>query len=232
MRFLVIEDQPLVASLLENGIRQVFPKASITLLDSINHARQAIQNQTYDVITVDKHLPDGDGFNMIQDHIHLLANKGTQWLYITGDINYQDAFKAYDQLDTFKVIHKPLELDQWVSILKILKSKYRMPQDALFTHTNRNYTLKVTMSDILYFEYANQRCKLVTTHLDYDLGRFKIKDVLRMHPDRFLQVHKSFVINKDQTFIIDHKNSTLIIEKYQIPIGSKYKAHIKEVVTK
>jgi DNA-binding response OmpR family regulator len=65
MRVLVIEDEPKIAGFLERGLTDEGHR--VDLVSDLAAARLAARAEEYDLILVDRMLPDGDGLTVIRD---------------------------------------------------------------------------------------------------------------------------------------------------------------------
>jgi len=65
MRVLVIEDNPKIAGFLERGLTAEGHRVDVT--HDLASARQAMSADEYDLLLVDRMLPDGDGLALVRE---------------------------------------------------------------------------------------------------------------------------------------------------------------------
>ncbi|MDB6146044.1 MAG: histidine kinase [Pseudomonas sp.] len=101
-RVLVVEDEPDIAYLLNLLISRA--GYSVTTTGSLHEARLLLTRQTFDAVTLDLELPDGDGLQLIRE---LRDSPRTQTLPVVvisascdeGKLRLNGAFQAIDWLD-------------------------------------------------------------------------------------------------------------------------------------
>jgi DNA-binding LytR/AlgR family response regulator len=96
-------------------------------------------------------------------------------------------------------------------------------ENHLFIKINSNYK-KIIFSEILYFESFKNYIEL---HLQNEkiIVRNTLQKFLELLPqNNFIQVHRSFVVNKK--YISEIKTNSIIILETEIPIGKKNKENL------
>ena len=109
-RILIIDDEVALA----NVIAMYFKKLGlqITTCNSVTSAIEAVEQQEFDAVISDMHMPDGTGIDVLEK-IHSL-NSNAQFLLMSGNFQFDDN-KAQSFEDQFNrkisFIEKPFELD-------------------------------------------------------------------------------------------------------------------------
>lgn len=65
MRILVVEDEPKIASFLQRGLREEGHRVEVAA--DLASARAAVEAASFDLLLVDRLLPDGDGLALVRD---------------------------------------------------------------------------------------------------------------------------------------------------------------------
>jgi len=99
--------------------------------------------------------------------------------------------------------------------------------DILFVKKMHNI-IKVPIETIMYIEVASNYSTISST-----LGNFTIKLSLnnllnRLPKSEFIRVHKNYAVNLKEVNEFNFQEFTVRLNKKYLPIGKKYKPHIKE----
>jgi len=65
MRILVVEDEPKIAAFLQRGLREEGHRVEV--VGTLAAARAAVDAATFDLLLVDRLLPDGDGLSLVRE---------------------------------------------------------------------------------------------------------------------------------------------------------------------
>ncbi|MEI7979459.1 MAG: LytTR family transcriptional regulator DNA-binding domain-containing protein [Bacteroidota bacterium] len=237
LRILIVEDEFITLDLLKDYVIELGYHVSG---DAIN-AEEAIsvleKNET-DLVLLD---------------INLTKEKDGIWVAEQINTKYKIPFifiSAYSDAETIKkaafwhpsaYLVKPVKkIDIYTAIEVAIKNytKYvpnknnensieedeLMPiENHLFIKINSNYK-KIIFSEILYFESFKNYIEL---HLQNEkiIVRNTLQKFLELLPqNNFIQVHRSFVVNKK--YISEIKTNSIIILETEIPIGKKNKENL------
>lgn len=131
---------------------------------------------------------------------------------------------------------KPFDKDELISAIDLAlysfendESENVIQKDALFNNsflfikTNRRLE-KILFSDILYVEandiYSNLHSVKGNYVLSYNLKTFEEK----APNDRFMRIHRSYLVNLDRIDSIDENN--VIVNQQKVPIGKTYREEL------
>jgi DNA-binding response OmpR family regulator len=107
MRVLVIEDEPKIAGFLERGLEGEGHRVAV--VDDLASARIAVQEDTFDLILVDRMLPDGDGLTIVRELRR--AGSRTPAICLSARDRVEERVEGlYGGADDYLV--KPFELDE------------------------------------------------------------------------------------------------------------------------
>lgn len=205
MQVIIIEDETLAAAELAEMIHEFNPDINIVAqLDSVKSAVNWLSKNTCDLIFLDIHLADGNGFDIFE-HIEI----SIPVIFTTAFDEY--AIKAFS-INSIDYLLKPIEADKLASALQKFDKQKQFIDDKINKlieqyKTNENQyprkfmvhsgdlILAVSTSDIAYF-YAHQRYVLLCTFkneqfiIDYTLD--KLEQLL--NPETFFRVNRQYIV--------------------------------------
>jgi two-component system, LytTR family, response regulator len=191
-------------------------------------ARNCIMNKIVDLLFLDIEMPVQTGFDLLDG-----LRSRPQIIFVSSKSDY--ALKAFDYAavdylqkpvskDRFnKAVHKAIEMQQ------IKKDSPEEEAEFIFVKSNlKNF--KVYISKIRWIEAFGDYVKINTeedTHLV--LSTMKAFEI-ELPADRFLRVHKSFIINIDKVQRFNSKFAE--IGKTQIPLSRNKKEDLANALNR
>jgi DNA-binding LytR/AlgR family response regulator len=223
--YIIIDDEHIAHDIIK-GYCDLLPnmKLAKNCYDAIE-ALEFLQDNTVDLIFLDLNMPKLKGFEFLKT----LSNPPK---VIVTTAYKENAIEGYE-LNVIDYLLKPFSFERFLkAIYKAIQSKSNLPQlelhktteeEHIFLYSDKKH-IQVNLKDILFVEAAGNYCKIVLKE-NQILIRDKISDVLEMlTPDKFIQVHKSFIVSKDNIDIIE--GNRIYIKEHQIPIGKFYKMKV------
>ena len=226
---IIVDDEPLAVKLLESFVTKT---PDLRLLGSFTdsvEAINAIKEQTPDLLFLDIQMPDLNGMELA----HMIP-ANTRVIFTTAFKEY--AFESYE-VSALDFLLKPIRYNKFLSAVEKAKQWYeREPADednktkSLFIRVDgelRNITIDSIiyvsgMKDYVMF-YLDGESKPLITHLT-------MKAVEAMLPtDKFLRVHRSYIIAVDKIKKID-RNDCIYIGEEIIHVPEGYQAQFKEFI--
>ena len=226
---IIVDDEPLAVKLLESFVTKT---PDLRLLGSFTdsvEAINAIKEQKPDLLFLDIQMPDLNGMELA----HMIP-ANTRVIFTTAFKEY--AFESYE-VSALDFLLKPIRYNKFLSAVEKAKQWYeREPADddnktkSLFIRVDgelRNITIdSITyvsgMKDYVMF-YLDGESKPLITHLT-------MKAVEAMLPtDKFLRVHRSYIIAVDKIKKID-RNDCIYIGEEIIHVPEGYQARFKEFI--
>ena len=226
---IIVDDEPLAVKLLESFVTKT---PDLRLLGSFTdsvEAINAIKEQKPDLLFLDIQMPDLNGMELA----HMIP-ANTRVIFTTAFKEY--AFESYE-VSALDFLLKPIRYNKFHSAVEKAKQWYeREPADednktkSLFIRVDgelRNITIDSIiyvsgMKDYVMF-YLDGESKPLITHLT-------MKAVEAMLPtDKFLRVHRSYIIAVDKIKKID-RNDCIYIGEEIIHVPEGYQAQFKEFI--
>ena len=223
---IIVDDEPLAVKLLESFVAKT-PELRLlaSFTDSVE-AIKAVKEQKPDLLFLDIQMPDLNGMELA----HMIPPT-TRVIFTTAFKEY--AFESYE-VSALDFLLKPIRYNKFLAAVEKAKQWYERESSAddakstsLFIRVDgelRNVTIdNITyvsgMKDYVMF-YLDGESKPLITHLT-------MKAVEAMLPtDRFLRVHRSYIIAVDKIKKIDRNDCIYIGEEIiHVPEGYQQAFH-------
>ncbi|KGO86192.1 LytTR family transcriptional regulator [Flavobacterium rivuli WB 3.3-2 = DSM 21788] len=205
----------------------------ISKFDDLEHSGSAysgaealkmLNENKYDIIFLDINMPVLNGVEVME-----LQPKRPLTIVTTA---YSDfALSAYTN-DAIDYLLKPISLEKFSKAIEKAKAYYigyalekqNATEEKFISYRSDGEVVKIRVNDIIYVEsmgnYMKLFChKLKSPHIVYGSLLGIAQDIAS--PD-FVQVHRSFIVNKACISIIEQENITLT-NAIKLPVGRKYK---------
>ncbi len=203
---------------------------SLNLVAEYNNAIEAkmgLMNTAVDLIFLDIEMPILSGFDLLDDLTHK-----PQIIFVTGKTKY--AFKAFNY-DAVDYLRKPISKERFLNAVHKAITNYRLKnddgfddEDFIFVKSNLKKR-KVFLNELRYIEALGDYVKLVTEH-DALVVLSTMKAFEKLLPEnRFLRIHKSYIINFDK---VEKYNSKFIEleDDEQLPLSRNRKTQLVEAL--
>ena len=224
MNCIIIEDEIPAQRVLKNFIGKV---PNLNLIDTFKAAIEAnsfLNSNTVDIVFLDINLPDMSGL----DFIKTIKNPPA----IIMTTAYPDYAVNSFELDTIvDYLVKPFSFDRFLKAVNKAKDRIGLPknpseeknEDTIFLNVDKTLH-KIHLSAILFIESDRNYITVVTktqklSYID-SLKNWRTK----LPENKFIQVHKSFIINRK--FVDKISGNILFINDNKIPIGRTYKQEL------
>ncbi|MDB4176131.1 LytTR family DNA-binding domain-containing protein [Flavobacteriaceae bacterium] len=202
---------------------------SLNLVAQYNNAieaKEGIATSDIDLIFLDIEMPILSGFDLLDD---LTAKP--QIIFVTGKTKY--AFKAFDY-DAIDYLRKPISKERFLNAVHKAVTNYKLKneegfdeEDFIFVKSNLKKR-KVFLNELRYIEALGDYVKMVTEHDSLVvLSTMKAFEAL-LPEDRFLRIHKSYIVNLDK--VIRYNSKVIELEKEQLPLSRNRKTDLVQAL--
>lgn len=210
-------------------VRLIEHHPALDLIAEYNNAIEAkmgLAEAEIDLIFLDIEMPILSGFDLLDG----LTVK-PQVIFVTGKTKY--AFKAFDY-DAVDYLRKPISKERFLNAVHKAITNYKLKndegydeEDFIFVKSNLKKR-KVFLNELRYIEALGDYVKLVTEHDAFVvLSTMKAFEAL-LPSERFLRIHKSYIVNLDK---VERYNSKVIeLDKEQLPLSRNRKADLIEAL--
>jgi two-component system LytT family response regulator len=183
-------------------------------------AIEVIQNEEIDLLFLDIEMPRLNG-------IELIKSLTDPPLIILTTSHERYAFKAFEY-NVVDYLLKPVELPRFIRAATKAKEIFDHSHDNLeafsqdFIFIRKNSVLnKVLVKDILWIEALGDYVTLHTVEKKFTLHITLKALEKKLDPDRFIRVHRSFIVQLEHINTID--DSVISINNKPIPVGALYR---------
>jgi len=206
--------------------------SSLDLIAEWNNAietKNGLLDTPVDLLFLDIEMPILTGFDLLDD----LENK-PKIIFVTGKTKY--AFKAFDY-DAVDYLRKPLKRDRFnAAVEKALNQSKASSNEAalededyIFVKSNLKKR-KIFLNNLKYVEALGDYVKLIMDNSDAVVVLATMKSFEAQLPsDRFLRVHKSYIVNLRKVERYNSKN--IEIDNDQIPVSRHKKGALSDALS-
>ena len=225
MTCIIIEDEIPAQKIITNFLNKL---PNIELLDTFNAAIEAngfLMKHEVDIVFLDINLPDMSGL----DFIKTIKNPPAIIMTTAYPDYAVDSFELETIVD---YLVKPFSFDRFLKAVNKAKHRYELANDSqesttssetIFLNVDKTHH-KIIVNDILHIESDRNYITVFTKtqKLCYIESLKSWRE--RLPEEQFIQVHKSFIINK--TFVDKISGNEVYINNNRIPIGRTYKQEL------
>lgn len=225
LRCIAVDDEPLALELLEDNISKVPFLQLVATCSNPIEAMKVMEAQPIDLVFADIQMPGMTGIQFIKS----LSQKPL-FILITAYEKY--ALEGYE-LDVVDYLVKPVSLDRFIKAcnkarelfdLRHRPAESQAPAPDYF-FVNADYSMiKLNFPDIQWVEGLKDYVKIFLQSAPNKpiITRMSLKSLEEELPSkRFLRVHKSYIINKDQVTAV--KKNGVMIGPHEIPVSETNK---------
>ena len=223
IRCLIVDDEPLAREILGQYVSQSDELQLVGACKNANEVVELLQKESVDVLFLDIQMPGISGMALMKS----LENPP---LVVFTTAYDQYAVEGYE-VRAVDYLLKPISPDRFKKAVEKVKDMIRYKKsssnDLDYMFIRADYQdIKVMFDDILYVEGLKDYVKIVTKEKRI-ITLTNIKGMLEKLPqDRFIRVHKSYIVAKDKVQAI--KGPVLTIADKEIPVGLTFKDNFKK----
>ncbi|MCD0468590.1 LytTR family DNA-binding domain-containing protein [Flavobacterium sp. JAS] len=226
IKCVLIDDEPLAIKVLQNYFANFTDFEVIGTFNNSLEALDFINSTTVDAVFLDINMPMMTGFELIS----LIENK-TKVIITTAFREF--AAESYD-LDVLDYLVKPIPLPRFIKCINKITTEYNLKNNIkvettkgdshIFIKVDKKM-MKINIEEILFVEGMKEYIKVVTPDKTYITHKSLTSLSEELPADRFLRIHKSYVIALNKVKSIE--GNRIQIQSYTIPIGRNYSKEVK-----
>lgn len=219
IKCLIVDDEPLAISLLENYVRKIPFLELVFSAENPILALEFIQNNETDLIFLDIQMPELSGINFMK-----IVGEKKKYILTTAYSEY--ALEGYEH-NIIDYLLKPVSFDRFYKSAVKAQERFSFSEsneESYFFVKSSGQQHRINFSDILYIESIKDYVNIKTSNEEY-IVLDTLKSLETQLSERFVRVHKSFIVNLDQTKNIGIRKIALVSEQ-EIPIGESYRSHL------
>ncbi len=231
MTCIIIDDEMMARAILEQYITSLTKIKVVEVFPNAITAIKYLNDHEVDVIFLDIHMPDFNGF----DFIKTIKNP-PKIILVTSDKEYaSDAFE-FDAIIDYLV--KPITEERFKKAVSKLNHRSRVKETpqlikkevATTDQTNDFYVnignrlIKIDFSQIMLIKAQGDYVEIKTETSSYTVHTTLKKIETKLPKKMFLKIHRSYIINTRR--IIDIENNSVLIGREIIPVSRTYKIEL------
>ncbi len=226
---MLVDDEPLAIKVLQNYFTNFTDFEVIGTFNNSLEALDFINSTTVDAVFLDINMPMMTGFELIS----LIENK-TKVIITTAFREF--AAESYD-LDVLDYLVKPIPLPRFIKCINKITTEYNLKNNIkvetvkgdshIFIKVDKKM-MKINIEEILFVEGMKEYIKVVTSDKTYITHKSLTSLSEELPADRFLRIHKSYVIALNKVKSIE--GNRIQIQSYTIPIGRNYSKEVKNKI--
>lgn len=233
LRIVVVDDEPLALEILDGYLKRIDNVHSVSLFTNTREALRFLQDQPVDVLFLDIEMPEMTGIEFLKE-----LTDPPLTIFTTAYRDY--AFEGYE-MGVIDFLLKPISFNRFKHAIEKIKEFLTLKSQNINIEDNPAFQ----ETDFIFVKSGVQRIKLHfndVTHIqglkDYAIiytytGKIllkgSIKAMLDIFPqDRFIRVHKSFIVSIQKITRIER--SRIVLDGHQIPIGRNFKDNLEKAL--
>lgn len=224
IKCIAIDDEPLALQQIESYIEKTPFLEAVGYCQSAFEAIELLAKSEVDLLFADINMPDVNGLDFVRS-----LERRPQVIFITAYSEY--AFEGF-KVDALDYILKPISYTDFLRAATKAKNWFELNRkEPEFVETKNDYLfvkseyklIRISLSDINYIESANEyiQIHLINKEVVTTLIRLKVMED-QLPRERFMRVHRSFIVNLDQVKVIE-RNRIVFDRNVYIPVGEQYK---------
>ena len=233
IRCIAIDDEPLALRQIAGYINQT-PFLELTgLCESAAQTVKLLENTKIDLMFVDINMPDINGIELVKT----LENP-PKIVFVTAYSEY--AIEGF-RVDAIDYLLKPIGYSDFLKTANKIKSwydsQYRQPEevksnkDFLFIKSEYKI-LRINFDEIKYIEAMSEYIRIYLISSKPVMTQLSMKSIEDQLPDdRFMRVHRSFIINLSKISVIE-RNRIVFDGTIYIPVSEQYKTKFQTYIDK
>jgi len=226
LKCIITDDEPIARKGLQSYVERIDFLELVGVCEDAIQLNNQLKSQQADLLFLDIEMPYMTG-------IELLNSLSNPPKVIITSAYAEYAIKGYD-LEVSDYLLKPISFDRFLKAVnkvydQLISSQTPVVQDYLFVKTNLKLE-KIRFNDMRFIEGVENYVAIYTSE-----GKIITHTTLRtilqkLPPERFVQVHKSYLVNIDKIDSIE--GNLLGIGKNKIPLSRTYKETALEIILK
>ncbi|KAF2333481.1 LytR/AlgR family response regulator transcription factor [Flavobacterium ginsenosidimutans] len=229
IKCVLIDDEPLAIKVLQNYFTNFTDFEVIATFNNSLEALDFINSTPVDAVFLDINMPMMTGFELIS-----LIESKTKVIITTAFREF--AAESYD-LDVLDYLVKPIPLPRFIKCINKITTEYNLKNNIkvettkgdshIFIKVDKKM-MKINIEEILFVEGMKEYIKVVTPDKTYITHKSLTSLSEELPADRFLRIHKSYVIALNKVKSIE--GNRVQIQSYNIPIGRNYSKEVKNKI--
>jgi DNA-binding LytR/AlgR family response regulator len=227
LRCVITDDEPMARKGLQSYLEKIDFLELVAMCENAIQLGKVLKEQPVDLIFLDIEMPYLSG-------IELLSGLTSPPKVIIVSAYEQYALKGFE-LEGADYLLKPVSFERFFKAVNKVYNGFTKEKtiehqpESIFVRTNQKYE-KVDFEDILFVEALDNYISIHTLKKKYITHTTLSSFIQRLPSQRFVQIHKSYVINVEKVTSLE--GNLIGIETCKLPISKSYRSVIKELLLK
>ena len=229
---MAIDDEPLAVKKIAAYIQKVPFLELVAECRSASEALSVLSEKEVQLMFVDINMPDISGMEFVKS----LTSKP----YVVFTTAYSEYAVDGFQVDAVDYLLKPITFSNFLKAANKVKAlidlKATGVKESVKTTANHLFVkseyklIRINLDDIEYIESQHEYIKIVLSNRNSVMTQLSLKGIEEQLPsDRFMRVHRSFIVNLAKISVID-RNRIVFDGKVYIPVSEQYKDKFQEYI--
>jgi len=228
---LIIDDEPLARNIIKEFSKSIPSLIIVGECGDAVSAHQFITENQVDLMFLDINMPKLSGLDFLRNlknsPIAILTTAYSEYALEGYELNVIDYLKKPFSFERFTKAY--FKAEEQINLKRtISKSAISKTHDSFIFLKCDKKTIKVNIADICYIEGLGDYIKIYTQTQKY-VSNLSMKKMTAILPaERFIRVHKSFIVAIDK---IDSLEGNMIkINNERLPLGNNFKIEFQELI--
>ena len=231
IRCIAIDDEPLALKQIADYISKTPFLELAGLCESALQALELLDKTPVDLMFVDVNMPDLSGM----DFVKTLENPPFI-VFVTAYSEY--ALEGF-RVDAIDYLLKPISYSDFLKSVNKVKAWFdAMQQKPAEVMSNKDFLfikseykiLRINFDDIKYIEAMSEYIRIHLVNSKPVMTQLSMKSIEDQLPDdRFMRVHRSFIINLSKISVIE-RNRIIFDGTVYIPVSDQYKSKFQNYI--
>jgi two-component system LytT family response regulator len=229
---IAIDDEPLAVKKIAGYIQKVPFLELVAECRSASEAMSVPGLKDIQLMFVDINMPDVNGMEFVKS----LTNKP----YIVFTTAYSEYAVDGFQVEAIDYLIKPVTFSNFLKAANKVKNlidlKAAGQKESVKTSANHLFVkseyklIRINLEDIEYIESQREYIKIKLINSHTVMTQLSLSSIEEQLPsDRFMRVHRSFIVNLAKISVID-RNRIVFDGKVYIPVSEQYKERFQEYI--
>ena len=232
IKCVAIDDEPLAVKKIAGYIGKIPFLELVAECRSASEAMSVLSENDVQLLFIDINMPDISGMDFVKS----LANPP----YIVFTTAYSEYAVEGFQVEAVDYLLKPISFGNFLKAANKVKNLIDLSsnsqKESLSTTANHLFVkseyklIRIELDDIKYIESQHEYIKIHLINSKPVMTQVSLKSIGEQLPsDRFMQVHRSFIVNLARVSEIE-RNRIVFNENVYIPVSEQYKEKFQEYI--
>jgi len=234
IKCIAIDDEPLALKQISSYIQKTPFLELVTDCNSAYDAMTALKDKTIQLMFVDINMPDLSGMEFVKS----LMEKP----FIVFTTAYSEYAVEGFEVDAIHYLLKPISYASFLKaankVKNLIELKAGTHQENVSASANHLFVksdyklIRIEFSDIKYIESQHEYVSIHLLNAKPVMTLLSLKTLEeQLPPDRFMRVHRSYIVNLSKISIIE-RDRIIFDGNIYIPVSDQYKSKFHEYVDK